>query len=85
MIMFQRRGCNENKFIYGMIEFLIGRGPNKDFEDKNIFGSQAVGVTSSAVVSSAATGGQVSMWPQDNVGYDVSKELPTGLSWGRIS
>lgn len=72
----------KNKFIYGMIGFLIGCGPNRDFEDKNIFGSQTVGVTSSTVVSSAATGDQVPMWPQDNVGYDVSKELPTGLSWG---
>jgi hypothetical protein len=33
----------KNKFICGMIGFLIGCGPNRDFENKNIFGSQTVG------------------------------------------
>lgn len=67
----------KNKFIYGLASLLICCGPNRDFEDKNIFGSQTVGI----VVASSSTGDVPPPWSQDNVGYDVSENLPAWLSW----
>lgn len=70
----------KNKFICGLAGLVIGCGPNRDFEDKNIFGSQTVGTVTSAATASSSTG-EMPKWPQDNIGYDVSKDLPAWLSW----
>ncbi len=71
----------KNKFICGMIGFLIGCGPNRDFEDKNVFGSQTVGSTSSVTSSSSSTGGSKQTWPQENSGYKTGQVLPDWLLW----
>jgi hypothetical protein len=72
----------KNKFICGMIGFLIGCGPNRDFEDKNIFGSQTVGASVSTSAGSSSSSGQTLLpWSQDDIGYNVSQELSTWLSW----
>lgn len=70
------------KFISGLVGFLVACGPNRDFEDKNIFGSQTVGTSVSTSVGSSSSSGQTSPpWSQDNVGYNTDQELPVWLSW----
>lgn len=70
------------KFISGLVGFLVACGPDRDFEDKNIFGSQTVGTSVSTSVGSSSSSGQTSPpWSQDNVGYNTDQELPAWLSW----
>jgi len=72
----------KNKFIFGLTGFLVACGPDRSFKDKNIFGSQTVGTSVSTSVGSSSSSGQtLPPWSQDNVGYSVSQELPTWLSW----
>lgn len=69
----------KNKLICSLIGFLVGCGPDRDFEDKNIFGSQTVGSTTAS--GSSSSGESLPKWSQDNVGYNVSQDLPTWLTW----
>lgn len=68
----------KKNIIYGLLAFLTACGPDRDFEDKNIFGSQTVG---SASGSSSSSGDTTLAWPQDNMGYNVSNDLPVWLAW----
>lgn len=68
----------KKNIIYGTLALLTACGPDRDFEDKNIFGSQTVGSTSG---SSSSGSEMTSSWSQDNVGYNVSNDLPISLTW----
>ena len=72
----------KSKFVIGLVGFLVGCGPDRDFEGKNIFGSQTtVGATSATVTTSTASGGSDSAWPQENLGYNIDQTLPDWLAW----
>jgi hypothetical protein len=70
----------KKRIIYSFIGVLIGCGPDRSFEDKNIFGSQTSG-TFSDVSISASSGGDAPTWSQDDIGYNVGQSLPVWLSW----
>lgn len=70
----------KNKAIYFLVGLLAGCGPDRGFEDKNIFGSQTIG-SGTSVVTSSSSGEMKSTWSQDNIGYNVSQDIPAWLSW----
>jgi len=58
---------------------LAACGPNRDFEDKNIFGSQA---SAGAVTSTSTTGGgSEPEWPAGDPGIKLSQVIPEGMQW----
>lgn len=67
----------KNKLIYGVIAFLIGCGPDRDFEGKNIFGTQTVGVGT----STSSGGGDEPPWPMGDSGVGLLQVIPEGMSW----
>lgn len=69
----------KNSLVYCLVGLLTGCGPDRDFEDKNIFGSQTIGATSG--IASSSSGEMMTSWSQDNIGYNVSQDLPAWLSW----
>ena len=70
------------KSLIGLISLLVGCGPNRDFEGKNIFGSQtSVGVTVTSSVSSTSSGDGQPSWPQENVGYNIGQTISESLTW----
>jgi len=68
----------KNKLIYSAIAFLVGCGPDRDFEDKNIFGSQTVGGVGT---SSSSGGGSEPPWPMGDSGVKLSQVIPEGMNW----
>lgn len=67
----------KNKFIIGLFGLLVGCGSNRDFSDKNIYGSQA-----SAGATSTSSGGSIEPeWPMGDSGVGLSQVVPEGLEW----
>ena len=61
-------------FAYISLGILVGCGPNRDFEDKNIFGSQTV--------SSSAVGGVENQgWPEGKQGVGLLEIIPEDMTW----
>jgi len=69
------------KFFYYLSGLLLACGPGRDFEDKNIFGSQTVGSTSVSIASTSTTGDESPAWPQENIGFGIEKTIPDFVFW----
>ena len=68
-----------NKKAFGCLLFALAAcGPNRDFEDKNIFGSQT---SAGASTTSAAGGGWEPEWPKGDSGVGLLQVIPEGMQW----
>lgn len=67
----------KKNIICGLLTILSACGPDRDFEDKNIFGSQTVGVGS----STSAGGNDEPEWPQGDSGVGLLQVIPEGMNW----
>jgi len=68
---------NKN-IIYSLLFTLTACGPDRGFEDKNIFGSQT---SAGATSTSSSSGGSEPEWPQGDSGVDLSQIIPEGMQW----
>lgn len=66
----------KNIFIISTVCLLVGCGPDRDFEGKNIFGSQG-----SAGVTTTSSGYTPSEWPVGDSGVGLLQVVPEGLEW----
>jgi len=78
--MFQKKDHHE-KFFYCLSGLLLICGPNRDFEDKNVFGSQTVGSTSVSTASTSPAGDESLAWSQENIGFEIGKTIPDFVFW----
>jgi len=68
---------NKN-IIYSLLFALTACGPDRGFEDKNIFGSQT---SAGATSTSSSSGGSEAEWPQGDSGVGLSQIIPEGMQW----
>lgn len=62
--------------IIGLVGLLVGCGSNRDFEDKNIYGSQV-----SAGATTSSGGSMQPEWPMGEPGIKLTQVIPEGLEW----